>query len=44
MPHVEQELLALQEHMSSLPVFSGIRVARSLIYLIICRYFKHKKL
>jgi len=35
MPHVEQELLALQEHMSSLPVFSGIRVARSLV-LSVC--------
>ena len=29
MPHVEQELLALPEHMSSSPVFSGVCVARS---------------
>ena len=28
--HVEQELLTLLEHMSSPPVFSGVRVARSL--------------
>jgi hypothetical protein len=27
---VEQDLLTLQEHMSSPPVFSGVRVARSL--------------
>ena len=27
---VEQELLTLPEHMSSSPVFSGVRVSRSL--------------
>jgi hypothetical protein len=30
-PLVEQELLTLQEHMSSLPVFSGVRATRSLV-------------
>ena len=30
--HVEQELLTLPEHMSSSPVFSRIRVARSLFF------------
>jgi hypothetical protein len=34
-PHVEQELLTLLEHMSSPPVFSGVRVARSLV-LYVC--------
>jgi len=28
-PHVEHELLTLPEHLSSTPVFSGIRVAQS---------------
>ena len=32
---VEQELLALPEHVSSPPVFSGIRVTRSLV-LSVC--------
>ena len=36
--HVEQELLAIPEHLSSTPVFSGIRVARSLVfYVMLCR-------
>jgi hypothetical protein len=32
---VEQELLTLQEHLSSPPVFSGVRVTRSLV-LCVC--------
>ena len=35
---VEQKLLTLQEHLRSSPVFSGIRVTRSLI-LIVCVCF-----
>ena len=34
-PLVEQELLTLQEHMSSPPVFSGVRVTRSFV-LCVC--------
>ena len=34
-PLVEQELLTLLDHMSSPPVFSGVRVARSLV-LCVC--------
>ena len=34
-PLVEQELLTLSEHMSSLPVFSGVRITRSLV-LYVC--------
>ena len=34
-PLVEQELLTLQEHMSSPPVFSGVRVTQSLV-LYVC--------
>ena len=34
-PLVEQELLTLPEHLSSLPVFSGVRVIRSLA-LYVC--------
>ena len=34
-PLVEQELITLPEHLSSPPVFSGIRVTRSLV-LYIC--------
>jgi hypothetical protein len=34
-PLVEQELLTLPEHMSSPPVFSGVRVTRSLV-LYVC--------
>ena len=34
MPLVEQELLTLPEHLSSLPVFSGVRVTRSLVYVL----------
>ena len=40
-PLVEQELLILPEHLSSPPVFSGVRVTRSLV-LCVCfvdRYF-----
>jgi hypothetical protein len=33
-PHVEQEMLILPEHMSSTPGFSGIRVAQSLIFCV----------
>jgi hypothetical protein len=35
-PIVEQELLTLQEHLISSPVFSGVRVTRS---LVLCVYF-----
>jgi len=31
---VEQELLTLLEHLSSPPVFSGIRVTRSLVFYV----------
>ena len=34
-PQVEQELLTLPEHLSSPPVFSGVRVTRSLV-LYVC--------
>ena len=33
-PLVEQELLTLPEHLSSHPVFSGVRVTRALIFCI----------
>jgi hypothetical protein len=33
-PLVEQELLTLPEHMSSPPVFSGVRVTRSLVVYV----------
>ena len=37
-PLVEQELLTLQEHLSSPPVFSGVRVTRSLVLCVMfCR-------
>jgi hypothetical protein len=32
---VEQELLTLSEHLISSPVFSGVRVTRSLVLLIV---------
>ena len=35
---VEQKLLTLPEHLSSPPVFSGIRVSRSLILCFVDRY------
>ena len=35
MPLVEQKLLTIPEHLSSLPVFSGVRVTRSLV-LYVC--------
>jgi hypothetical protein len=34
-PHVEQELLTIPKHVSSLPVFSGVHVTRSLV-LCVC--------
>jgi hypothetical protein len=34
-PLLEQELLSFPEHLSSLPIFSGVRVARSLV-LYVC--------
>jgi hypothetical protein len=35
---VKQELLTLPEHMNSPPVFSGVRVARSLVFCVVfCR-------
>ena len=33
-PHLEQELPTLPEHLGVSPVFSGVRVARSLIFCI----------
>ena len=33
-PLVEQELLTLPEHLSSPPVFSGVRVTRSLVFYV----------
>ena len=40
MSHVEQEQLTLLEHLSSPPVFSGIRVAQSLVFCVMfCRQF-----
>ena len=35
MLHVEQELLTLSEHLSSPPVFSGVRVAGSLVFCVV---------
>ena len=36
--HVEQELLTLPEHLSSHPVFGGVRVARFLVFCVVfCR-------
>ena len=32
--YVEQELLTLPEHLSSPPVFSGVRVTRSLVFCV----------
>ena len=34
MPHVEQDLFTLPEHLSSLPVLSGVHVARSLVFCV----------
>jgi len=31
-PHAEQELLTLPDHLSSTPVFNGVRVARSFVF------------
>jgi len=37
---VEQELITLQEHLSYPPVFSGVRVVRSLVFsMMFCRSF-----
>jgi hypothetical protein len=33
--HMEQELLTLPEHLSSLSVFSGLLVARSLVFCVV---------
>jgi len=39
-PHVEYELLTIPEHMSSPPVFSGVRAARSYVFcVVICISF-----
>ena len=38
-PLVEQELLTLPEHLSSPPVFSGVRVTRSLV-LYVCFVYR----
>jgi hypothetical protein len=35
MPLVEQELFSLPDHLSSYPVFSGVRITRSLV-LYVC--------
>ena len=38
MPHVEQELLILSEHLSSPPICSGVRLAPSLVFCVMfCR-------
>jgi hypothetical protein len=38
MPHEEQELVSLPDHLSSSTVISGVRVARSLLfYVVFCR-------
>ena len=38
MSHVKQELFTLPEHLSSPPIFSGVRVARSLVFsVMLCR-------
>ena len=34
-PLVEQELLSLPEQMCSSPVFSGVRVAQSLVFCVV---------
>jgi hypothetical protein len=40
-PLVEQELLTLPEHLSSPPVFSGVRVTRSLVlYHYVCFVYR----
>ena len=36
-PHVEQELLSFPEHLGSPWVFSGIRVAQSLVFCAVCK-------
>ena len=37
--HVEQELLTHPEYLSSLPVFSGVRVARYLVlWIVVCPF------
>ena len=33
-PRMEQELLTIPEHLCTLPVFSGLRVARSLLFCV----------
>jgi hypothetical protein len=40
-PHVEQELLTLLEHMGSFPVLSGVRVAQSIVFRVL---FNHQPL
>ena len=34
MPAVQQELLTLPKHLSSTPVFSGIRITQSLLFCV----------
>jgi len=35
---VEQELISLPEHMSSAPVYTGVRIARSFVFFVMfCR-------
>ena len=36
---VEQELLTLQEHMSALTVFGGVRFVQYLVFLVFCVVF-----
>ena len=38
-PLVEQELLTIPEHLSSLPVFNGVGVTRS---VVLCVFFVHR--
>ena len=36
-PQVAQELLSLPGHLSSLPVFRGVHVVRSLVFIVFCK-------
>jgi hypothetical protein len=38
-PHIEQELLTLSKHLSSSPVFSGVCVARSLVFCVVIGFW-----
>jgi hypothetical protein len=38
--HVEQELLTFLEHPSTIPVFGGFHIARSLVFRVVLSYAK----